>query len=96
MTPLDLACEKRNTSLIRLLRKKFTAPTLSAPPNSNIFAEDSSSNNSGRKSSKTPQPEEQDLMTPPAPQTQAMHPHNTEDRIYDILSNLNYLVFHPC
>ena len=56
MTPLDLAAEKRNASLIRLLRKNFTA----APPT--IFtctggAEDEESSNiSGQKSStsKTP------------------------------------------
>ena len=51
MTPLDLAAEKRNGSLIRLLRKNFTA---SPPIATSIFTEDSSSNISGRKSVKTP------------------------------------------
>jgi len=89
MTPLDLAAEKRNGSLMRLLRKNFTA----TPPTTGtgIFTEDSSSNISGRKSVKTPPDntapadaaDGADLMTPPppAPQTQAMPPplHYTEE-----------------
>ena len=99
MTPLDLAAEKRNGSLMRLLRKNFTA----TPPTTGtgIFTEDSSSNISGRKSVKTPPDntapadaaDGADLMTPPppAPQTQAMPPplHYTEVQISKIFF-MNY------
>ena len=44
MTPIDLAVEKRNSALIRLLRKNFTKIVPSPPQ---IFTEDSSSNHSG-------------------------------------------------
>ena len=92
MTPLDLAAEKRNGSLMRLLRKNFTA-TPPTTTGTGIFTEDSSSNISGRKSVKTPPDntapadaaDGADLMTPPPPasQTQAMPPplHYTEVQI---------------
>ena len=95
MTPLDLAAEKRNGSLMRLLRKNFTA-TPPTTTGTGIFTEDSSSNISGRKSVKTPPDntapadaaDGADLMTPPppAPQTQAMPPplHYTEVQISKI------------
>ena len=46
LIPLDLAVEKRNAGLIRLLRKNFSA---TAAPPSSIFTEESSSNSMTRK-----------------------------------------------
>ena len=46
LIPLDLAVEKRNAGLIRLLRKNFSA---AAAPPSSIFTEESSSNSMTRK-----------------------------------------------